>query len=260
MFCCGIPKIIQYRFILSEIGQAIWDIEFSPDDTQIAVASNNAITIYDAETFEIIQIIEGSEGTTFLTITWHPDGESLVYGGLDSVGNFEPMIILAPQLSAGSSQTNVQTFEAFCSPDFDPTVTQMPDEFTGTYYATVSDTFVNLEPYVIHAYSQSNVTSLYPPIPTNEIRFADSPTVSPDGRLMAFRTFSDNSDLVVWDTITNELAYLSLPDELRDAFSQNPNLIERYHQKMIWSGNRILTIRVFDEDAPSLRLLQFAGN
>jgi len=70
-----------YEFIKTFMGGS-YEIDLSPDNTQLAVAGWGGVGIVNVETGELIALLEGHQREVF-SVAWSPDGTKLASGGYD---------------------------------------------------------------------------------------------------------------------------------------------------------------------------------
>ncbi len=56
----------------------IWRIEYSPDDTRVAVTTSIGVWIYDSQTGEELDLITGGHTDRVYSAAYSPDGKTLV--------------------------------------------------------------------------------------------------------------------------------------------------------------------------------------
>lgn len=75
----------------------IWELAYSPDGRMVAGALNNGeVWIWDAETGEVIQIVENPDVDFAISLSWNPASGELAYGYVGGPLNNEPNIISVP--------------------------------------------------------------------------------------------------------------------------------------------------------------------
>ncbi|MBC7869787.1 MAG: PD40 domain-containing protein, partial [Chitinophagaceae bacterium] len=147
---------------------------------------------------------------------------------------------LAPHTSAQPSVSIA------CGAD-QTTGSSLPSIFPGIFYNLLSyprREFV----YRFERITSSGREEIVAPLTQEQILFVNNPTVSPDGRLMAFRPdpYDPDADLIIWDIETDAIQTLDItPDELA-----NLNRSEDYSLQMkrfVWQGSSRIVIQYLDE-------------
>ena len=62
----------------------IHDIQYSPNNTHLGVASSIGIWLYDAQTYQEVALLTGHKGSV-LSISFSPDGRMLASGGREKI-------------------------------------------------------------------------------------------------------------------------------------------------------------------------------
>ncbi len=62
----------------------IWRIEYSPDDTRVAVTTSIGVWIYDSQTSEELDLITGGHTDRVYSAAYSPDGKTIATGSWDS--------------------------------------------------------------------------------------------------------------------------------------------------------------------------------
>jgi hypothetical protein len=90
--------------------------------------------------------------------------------------------------------------------------TMFPIPFPGSYYHVTQYPLEPNENYQFERLNQSGTSKLIFPLSREQSLKLLLPTISPDGHYMVFRPFKKGTELIVWDTLTNEIARLELQE------------------------------------------------
>ena len=91
----------------------IYQIQFSPDSTILAVASSIGIWIYDAQTYQELTLLTKHEGAV-TGLAFSPDGQMLASGGEDK--NYPPMECYHPTARKSAHGTHKSCRESCIQP------------------------------------------------------------------------------------------------------------------------------------------------
>ena len=138
-----------------------------------------------------------------------------------------------------------------CDPDFNNTDVVIPEPFPGVYYGTLSGYGFPPEPYRFVEVSAAGLQERSAPAALAQMPQVLNPTLSSDGRYMAFRPLRD-SDLVVWEIATDTLATLTLPVEVAENLTWYAAEAHSYAQKLIWIAPDRILLQQLDENHPGL--------
>jgi hypothetical protein len=127
----------------------------------------------------------------------------------------------------------------------------------GTYFHLIEAPY-DLEAnsnYSFEAVSASDSRIYNIPFSPDISRDLFTPSISPDGRFMAFRPASPDVGLTVWDLKTNAVARLPLqPDDLA-YLPFNPDLsYQRNHNLLVWLDNHHLLLQYYFDDMATINI------
>ncbi len=148
-------------------------------------------------------------------------------------------VVLAVMLSTGglSLLTNITAAQTgvtiLCDPTFDLSQESLPSPFPGAYYLVSADPNVSVIPIDFQRITNSGTELLQSPIPPTINQNLQTPIISPDGLLMAFVPWM-GAPLTVWNTVTNETASLSLPQDEADYITSDFTPYLAYRFRFQW--------------------------